>query len=140
MLIEAAVGNQDGDTDFHMSERPGKEWSYSSSIRLPKWHLIEYPDITFDKTIKVKILKLDTWHTPGCKIDYIWADVQGAEEDLILGGLRTLSETHYFYTEFSDKEMYEGQITLAGIKKLLPNFTVEKIIKDNVLLRNTTWK
>ena len=42
------------------------------------------------KTINI----LDSWVKANKinKIDFIWADVQGAERELILGGLKTLNE------------------------------------------------
>ena len=71
------------------------------------------------------------------KIDFIWADVQGAEEDLIKGGLKSLNNiTKYFYTEFSNEELYKGQPNLSKILKLLPNFKIVKRYGNNVLLKN----
>jgi hypothetical protein len=67
----------------------------------------------------------------------IWADVQGAEENLIKGGLKTLSHTKYFYTDYEDDELYEGQITLDQIKNLLPNFKAIGYFGNNVLFKNT---
>ena len=74
-------------------------------------------------------------------IDFIWADTQGAEGAIIRGATETLKFTKYLYTEFSDYEMYEGQINLDGILKLLPTWKVLKIYEtqfrdDNVLLEN----
>ncbi|MEN9248224.1 MAG: hypothetical protein Q6L50_08560 [Gloeomargarita sp. GMQP_bins_120] len=37
--------------------------------------------------------------------DFIWADVQGAEVDLIQGGLQALANTRYFYTEYANTEL-----------------------------------
>jgi hypothetical protein len=64
-------------------------------------------------------------------IDFIWADVQGAEEDLILGGLDTLRKrTKYLFTEYNNSEMYEGQINLNygdAVQKAI-NIDFKKII------------
>ena len=73
-------------------------------------------------------------------IDFIWADVQGAEENLILGGRETINKSHYFYTEYSDRELYEGQVGLDWILNALPNFEVVERFSDDVLLRNMLWK
>ena len=75
-------------------------------------------------------LRIDT-------VDFIWADVQGAEGDMIRGGLRVLSRTRYLYTEWSDDELYEGQATLTEILRLLPDFRVVELWSDDVLLENT---
>jgi hypothetical protein len=71
-------------------------------------------------------------------IDLIWADVQGAEGDLIRGGTRTLASTRFFYTEFDDKELYVGQLTLPTLLGLLPDWAIVSKYHNNVLLRNTT--
>jgi hypothetical protein len=100
------------------------------------------PWCTFDETIQIKTKKLDTWCREECitAIDLVWADVQGAEEDLIRGGLNALSRTHYVYTEYSDFELYEGQINLRQIGKLLPAFKIVQRFQYDVLLQNRRWR
>lgn len=150
-LIEKAVGAQTGHITFHQSggvwphgedqrlvQGLPEDWDQSGSIRKPKRHLEVYPWCTFDNTIKVLATTLDDWvSSAGIKlIDFIWADVQGAEIDLILGGQSTLRWTRYLYTEFSDKELYEGSVGIEKIKSMLPNYEILEIIDDNVLLKN----
>lgn len=146
-LFDLAISDADGAAEFHVSDgtpssewkdlRPGG-WDLSGSIKKPKEHLVVHPWCTFERTIKVETRRLDTW----CReegvgpIDFIWADVQGAEENLIRGGAEALGRTRYFYTEYSDRELYEGQITLQGIRKLLPGFDVLYRYPNDVLLKN----
>jgi hypothetical protein len=104
---------------------------------MPKNHLNRYP-VTFGDSIEVRTVALDTvsrLHTPGI-IDFIWADIQGAEAEMIRGGLDTLSRTRYLFTEYSDDELYEGQPTLRDILELLPDFRVVELWSDDVLLKN----
>lgn len=67
-------------------------------------------------------------------------DVQGAESDVIAGGQKTLGRTRFIYTEYSDRELYEGQLSLRSILDLLPAFEVVTLypreIEGDVLLRN----
>lgn len=116
-------------------------WDLSGSIRRPKNHLRHHPWCLFGEPVTVPIVRLDTWAATRDidHVDFIWADVQGAEEDLILGGLETLKRTRFFYTEWSDSELYEGQITLKQIKSLLPDFRVVKIFNEDVLLENANF-
>jgi hypothetical protein len=82
---------------------------------------------------------LDAWsrkHAPGT-IDFIWADVQGAEGDLVRGGNEALRRTRFLYTEFNDDELYEGQATLRDLLGMLPDFEIVRRYDDDVLLRNT---
>jgi FkbM family methyltransferase len=138
VLHRLAVGDRNGRSPFVMSKSGwGREWTYSSSIKPPKNHLQRYP-VTFGDTVEVAITTLDSF----CRrhgldqIDFIWADIQGAEGEMIRGGRETLAKTRYLYTEYSDDELYEGQITLAGILELLPDFRVVEIWPDDVLLEN----
>jgi len=129
-LNEAAVSNVDGVTMLHQSGgSPGPthpaEWDYSSSILMPTGHLENVPYCTFETRVEVRTVRLDTWlcQNPDIKmIDFIWADVQGAEHLLIEGGRKVLAQTRFFYTEFSNRPLYAGQIPLAKIQSLLPDF------------------
>ncbi len=130
-----AIGAQDGEIDFHPSV---DGWKWSGSIRKPKEHLNVVPEVKFGQPIKVPCWSLDSWfrQIEIKRIDLIWADVQGAEVDLIKGGQHALSSTRYLYTEYSNQELYEGQITLAGILELLPDWQVVGAYDSNVLLQN----
>ena len=73
-------------------------------------------------------------------VDFIWADIQGAEEEMIRGGSETLARTRDLYTEYSDDELYEGQITLDQILAMLPRFRVLELWPDDVLLENRDFE
>jgi len=148
-LHPIAISDVDGEAEFYQSTNDetdcpdwlkSSEWLQSSSLKTPKNHLEVYPWCKFkENTLKVPTRSLDSWFAEQDidQIDLIWADVQGAEENLIKGGLKTLSHTKYFYTEYEDDELYEGQITLQEIKTLLPKFKAIGYFKNNVLFKNT---
>ena len=143
-LNEIALSNKKGKIDFFLSESEIKEGegADSSSLKKPKEHLEKFPWIKFKDKISVATDTLDNW-TKKNKIDlidFIWADVQGAEKELIEGGIKTLNKkTKYLYTEFYEKELYEGQIGLKKILEMLPNYKIIKIYGNNVLLINTMF-
>ena len=118
-LVETAIGQHNGTVTFNQSNGDGNfaEWNQSGSIRAPKLVTEVWPMVTFPTTIEVPIMRLDDWAIQnGIQlVDFIWADVQGAESDLIAGAQNTLSYTKYFYTEFGTTEWYEGQATLEDI-------------------------
>ena len=124
------------------SEHVPGNWDKSGSIRKPKKHLEVVPWCIFDQTIRVPTQRLDTWWQKAGvgQIDFIWADVQGAEIDLIQGGQQALAQTRYFYTEYANAELYEGQIPLRDILKLLPNFRLMRRFSNDVLLKNKRLK
>jgi len=152
-LYEVAISDHDSSKcDFHLSggSRPGHSSTHinSSSLHRPKHHLIKHPSITFNETIQVKTMRLDSWFQCLCPstIDFVWADIQGAEKQLILGGRKTLKHTRYLYTEFSNEERYANQINLKEILKLLPTYKIHESYlgcsdySTNILLKNERKK
>jgi len=141
-LIEEAISDMDAQMTFYESHgaiNGEKDWSASGSLNKPKEHLSVNPDITFGEGVKVFGRKLDSF-TKARQISYIdliWADVNGAEYKMISGALETLKFTKFLYTEFSEKEIYEGSITKEHIKNMLPNFKEILVHKNNILLGNT---
>ncbi|MBP1178312.1 FkbM family methyltransferase [Methylobacterium sp. PvR107] len=150
-LTQKALGQTIGKAIFHQSsghdlgggaidQETGQveEWDQSGSLREPKEHLEKFPWVKFDRTIEVDVTTLDAWAAENYVkyVDFIWADVQGAEEDLILGGMNTLRNTRYFYTEFSTTELYAGAFGLNEITERLPFFEIVEVFQQDVLLRN----
>jgi hypothetical protein len=60
-------------------------------------------------------------------VDLVWVDAQGAEGDVIEGGLSVLRNTRFLYTEYGDQEWYEGQISLNAICNVLENIELKLI-------------
>lgn len=148
-LSDIAISDVDGTARFFASggwpgdaeqgARP-EGWDCSGSIRKPKHHLQVHPWCTFDEAFEVRTMRLDTWRRQRGldHIDFIWADVQGAEADLIRGGRETLLGTRLFYTEYNDFELYAGQVNLRGLLRMLDRcgFSVVTRFENDILLRN----
>ncbi|MGD9690551.1 MAG: FkbM family methyltransferase [Phycisphaerales bacterium] len=152
-IVEAAIGDREGTMEMLLSSgtppkgdpmyRPNqpKEWSYSSSLKRPVKHLEHVPWVKFDQRARVAVTTLDAFAAREglTAIDFIWADVQGAEDQMIAGGQRALAITSYLYTEYADEEIYEGQIGLGEIVRRLPGrWQVIEDYGDDALLRNVT--
>ncbi|HEX6463611.1 MAG TPA: FkbM family methyltransferase [Vicinamibacterales bacterium] len=138
IVHRAAIAEADGRAPFLLSESGwGREWTYSSSLRRPKSHLQRYP-VTFGDSIVVDTIALDSFTSQAglAAIDFVWADVQGAEGEMVLGGLETFRRTRYLYTAYSDDESYEGQPTLRELLALLPDFRVVELWPEEVLFEN----
>ncbi len=148
VLIEAAVGAGNGRTPFYASSRREspegvREWNKSGSIREPTGHLEHHPFVFFDeKTASVRLTTLDAWTAQNAigDIDFIWADVQGAEGDLIEGARETLARTRFFYTEYDNRELYKGQLTLAEIEQLLSDFRLLTRYRKDALFVNSNFR
>ncbi len=143
-LIEKAVGNQNGRIVFHQSSGVDEyeDWNQSGSIKMPKEHTKIWPKVTFKTSTEVSIIRLDDWMESMAipLVDFIWADTQGAEADLILGGLNTFSKSRFFYTEYGFQELYDGQISLEGIDGLLEGFSVSRVFDMDALFENIYLK
>lgn len=152
-LIPKAVSNIDGpitlfksDSETRRHNHNSKSWSASSSIKKPKTHLELFPDVEFKERDIVTSIRLDTFYINNLKgqlIDFMWVDINGAEAEFLDGAQGVLSaKTKYLYIEFSDKELYENQITKQTIlDKLCWDFELIETYNfkgnfGNILLKN----
>ena len=81
----------------------------SSSLLVPKEHLRAHPTITFEETINVKTITLDTWAKDNNidHIDLLWFDLQGMELDVLKASPNILKTVQVIHTEVSLIETYE---------------------------------
>ena len=116
-LVTHAIGDRSGMVPWRASNHP-----YSGSVKEPKEHLSLYPFITFSEPSLIYMEKLD--HVAKrmgiTKVDWIWCDVQGAEDLVLAGGQATFAKTRFFYTEYLECEAYAGQIGRDEIHRRLP--------------------
>ena len=109
-------GKATHDTDRQHLEN---DWSSSSSLKRPTGHLELHKWITFPQTTQVQCIRLDDVESiKNETVDFIWADVQGAEDIVFSGAKDVLSRTRYVYTEYATG-LYEGQL---GRDELLQMF------------------
>ena len=151
-LHQVALSNENGSSIFYLSSgdtsgrRVGKilednDWSASSSLKKPTGHLSEHPWITFDNKIFVETRRLDDIESlKNTKINFMWVDVQGAEDLVFSGAKETLKNTEYLYTEYSDYELYENQLNKSLILSLVGSEW--ELVYDyggDILLKNTRF-
>lgn len=142
-LHKIAIGAADATMTLYQSTGapPGREVEFpdgyhlSGSLRAPKKHLDVHPWCKFETSIEVPVQRLDTWASKAgiSAVDFIWADVQGAEIDLISGGRFTLQSTIFFCTEYALLELYEGQVSLKEIQASLPNHNLIDRFQNDAL-------
>jgi 2-O-methyltransferase len=145
-LLKCAIGNVDGEVSFYEGSKnkiTGQEFLYSDSLRKPGKDLFEiwpmFGDKSTFKRIKVKSVKLDTFvkeNNIGI-IDFVWMDVQGAEDLVIKGAKESLENNiRFLYTEYSNREIYKNEPGLDKILSMLPNFQMIADFGTDVLLKN----
>lgn len=148
-LYEKAVADVDGPKLFHPSTgRAGgrDDWDFSGSLHAPTGHLARSPDIAFKPPVSVPCIRLDSWLAPNqhddAAIDFIWADVQGGQRDLIAGGRRALAMTRYLYIECHSTPLYDGEPTQADLINELNGAIgfdpVAVYDNENILFQNRT--
>jgi len=98
----------------------------SGSIREPSEELLQrHTWLQFADPVSVPIVRLDSFLEENDipYVDLIYADVQGAEVDLIQGGAKAFArqQVGLLFTEYSNAELYRGQTDLDGILGLLPS-------------------
>lgn len=139
-----AVGEVNGKTKLYVSGgyeitngQVTSNYYGSSSIRKPKHAITAFKSMTFSEG-EVEVLNYDTFCLQNgiTEVDFVWADIQGAEVDLIKGGVEMFKKTRYLYTEYCDGELYEGEIPLREIVALMPDFEVVHDFGGDVLLKN----
>jgi FkbM family methyltransferase len=112
------------------------DWSSSSSLKRPTGHLEMHKWITFPGTAMVECRRLDDIDIG--IIDFMWVDVQGAEDIVFAGAANTLARTRYVYTEYANN-LYEGQLNREQLLAVFgPNWTVVHDFGGDLLLKNTT--
>ena len=126
-IYKTCVGNLDGEITFFSSDGSGKwnNWDCSGSIKKPSLHTQLRPEITFLETTH-QIIKLNSWSKQSGiqKIDFIWADCQGAELDMILGASDILNTVKFINVECHNPPLYEDDANINDIKSELKDFEV----------------
>jgi FkbM family methyltransferase len=147
-LVEVALGDRDGTTEFYQSsgrqddawlaQAMPQGWDLSGSIKQPYRHREVHPGVTFERKIEVPTSTLDAFcEKQGVEsIDFIWMDVQGAELEVFRGGPRAIANTRFIYTEYSDRELYEGQPRLRDIVNHLSGFDLIVRYTGDALFRS----
>lgn len=138
-LVEVAVGNVNGFVPFY--ECSGIEGhTFSSSVKAPKLHLQVHDWCKFENRYSVRMVRLDDFFSVfwiDGPIDFIWCDIQGAEDLMIAGAQKTLSSTRFLYSECYEMEMYEGQIGRREILNRLPGqWKIANEWENDVLFEN----
>lgn len=146
LLVEGAISDQDGRSTFHLSDGEnatnGNQMTGANSLRAPAEVLTRHSWISFEKEIEVATYRLDTFcqdHNIQ-KIDFIWADIQGSEYDMLKGAGDMLNNIGMLFLEYSPLELYKGQKDLKAILSLFDDrWEVVEITPTDVLIKQTVW-
>jgi FkbM family methyltransferase len=138
-LIQGAVARESGFRKFHFSDGSLQH----GSLLEPTGHLKQWPHISFPHVETVACYTLDEIFLKESlsRIDLLWADVQGAEGEMIEGGWKALQKTQYCMLESEEVEIYKGEVLKPELIKMLEGWElIQEFHQDfttfNILLRN----
>ena len=136
-----ANAKHDNIHNYLVSDSDGEEYTFnisnnteSSSIYDMKLHLIEYPYITYDNSIKIKSNTIDTIYTLNNidkKIYNMWnICVQGAELKALQGGINNTNNINVIFTKVYNKELYNNFYTAYDIDIFLLKYNFYRVITE----------
>jgi FkbM family methyltransferase len=129
-----AVSDKKGKSIFHLSsgepfgnfddkELIQNGWSLSNSLKKPIDHLSMHPWCKFENSIEVDTVSVDGYVMENDieLIDFIWMDVQGAEDLVFSGMTESRNFTRFIYTEYCEDgiELYESSPNKEKILDIL---------------------
>jgi len=121
-FVEAAVSATDGEARFFINRNE----QTSSLLENASGNLSSFAaDTTHEQTITVQTLSLDSLikrYSPNARRVIVKSDTQGAEGQVIRGGLATIRDrVCAFYAEVMLGRMYENQAAFEELRDLLEN-------------------
>lgn len=94
----------------------------SSSLLAPKDHLWQHKEVVFDEAELWQIERLDDIPFERSDYNLLNLDVQGYEDRVLMGGLKTLENIDYVFTEVNRTDMYENCARIERLDEILHDF------------------
>lgn len=107
----------------------------SNSLLEPHLHKEQYPHISFEGKIKVKVHPLDKYE-PAPIFNFINIDVQGFELEVFRGAKKTLSQIDYIIAEVNREELYKDCALVDEVDEYLSKFNFTRV--DTKWITDTT--
>ena len=132
-LFQKALGNENRQVKMYVETANN---GMSSSILKPKKHLEQYPNIVFDRSEIVELVRLDDILEDKDQYNLITIDVQGYELEVFKGGQETLKNIDYIITEVNRDELYENCAQVEQLDEFLGNLNFQRV---ETLWEGETW-
>jgi len=138
--LYGAISDRNGNCDFWACYTP--EGRGSGSVRMPTRHLEKNPWYDFRPIPGgIPCFTLDylfnAYALP--RIDLLWVDIQGAENQMITGGQKALRHARYLFIEAEEKALYDGQAERPELLSLLPEWSVIREFDFNLFMKNDAY-
>ncbi len=132
-LFQKALGNENRQVKMYVETANN---GMSSSILKPKKHLEQYPNIVFDRSEIVELVRLDDILEDKDQYNLITIDVQGYELEVFKGGQETLKNIDYIITEVNRDELSENCAQVEQLDEFLGNLNFQRV---ETLWEGETW-
>ena len=123
-LFQKALGNENKKVKMYVESANN---GMSSSILKPKKHLEQYPNIVFDSSEMVDMVRLDDILKDKENYNFLTIDVQGYELEVLKGSRETLKNIDYLLTEVNRDELYENCARVEQLDKFLEQFALRRV-------------
>lgn len=145
-----ALSSKSGMSDFYVSSGCPEDisessWNYgnkSSSLLAPKEVSNYYKWLNFNEIRKVPTITLDDFCFDNDIdiVDFIHLDVQGAELNVLNGGLSVLRKTTAVWLEVSNLSLYEGQALRSDVEGFMKSLNFLNVLdKVGALSGDQFW-
>jgi len=143
-VVNKALNSKTGVFDLFCSSGKTKgnpnEYEGCSSLLEPQEVTVKFPFIKFNSTEPVECITIDDF----CKekhidaIDFVYADIQGAEGDMITGAQEMMNNIKFMFLEKSDIALYKNQPLTKDLIAIMETngFEVAKEFKYDILFYN----
>lgn len=114
-----ALGASNGTIKMHTETR---NQGQSNTLLEPGLCLEQYPDIVYNGSREVKMIRLDDYHNDISAMNLLVMDVEGYELEVLKGATETLKHIDAIMLEVSSDERYKGQALVGDIDEFLKDF------------------
>jgi len=124
VLVNKALGSINSKINMYVEH---VNQGQSSSMLKPKKHLIQHPDIIFDSTCEVDMIRLDDYEYDRNNYNFINIDVQGYELEVFRGARENLNFIDYIMSEVNRDEIYQNCAQLTELDYFLSKYNFKRV-------------
>jgi hypothetical protein len=122
LVIPCALGSQNSEMDFLISSNQGE----SSSLLKPLNHTKFYPDINFNRSIKISVKTFESiineYNLNINNFNVLLSDTQGYDLEVIKGFNSNIYNFDLIIVEYINSKLYENDSSLIDIENYLIHF------------------
>lgn len=120
-MFNCACGDEVGQSLMYTGDNTVNK-GQSNSLLKPAKHLSIHPEVKFTDEEMVDVDRLDNLDLIGEDYDLLVIDCQGYEGHVLYGGLQTLEQINWVYSEVNQEEVYEGCTRVSELDIILKDF------------------